>query len=204
MASGILYLSKLDPALTDTAQLPKSSIVFLVVVGAGALIISFMGCWGAVRESPALLCSFSAVILILLLAELVAAALIIKYSGDFEQLAKEGLMDALKNRNNTAEYNAIDDIQMQLHCCGVQDSHDYSAESPLPASCCPPADRPAPETCPLDKAYQTGCWPALDSSLGPVWQTVAAAGIVVAVIQVAAVVGSCCLARAFRREYDIV
>lgn len=201
MASGILYLSKLEPTLTDTAQLPKSSIVFLVVVGAGALIISFMGCWGAVRESPALLCSFSAVILILLIAELVAAALVVKYSGDFEQLAKEGLMQALRERSDAVKYNAIDDIQAELQCCGVQDSRDYNTT--LPASCCPPADR-TDAACPQEQAYKTGCWPALDASLGPVWQTVAAAGIVVAVIQFAAVIGSCCLARAFRREYDIV
>lgn len=202
MASGILYLSKLNPALTDTAQLPKSSVVFLVVVGVVALIISFMGCWGAVRESPGLLCSFSALVLILLLAELVAAALVCKYSGEFEELATEGLMQALKDRNDTVNYNAMDDIQTQLHCCGVRGADDYDkAGKTLPQSCCPEGDR---DQCQKDKVFPTACWPALQSMLSPVWQTVAAAGIVVALIQLAAVIGSCCLARAFRREYDIV
>ena len=206
VASGLLYLSKLNDAVTETAHVPKSSVVFLVVVGAVALVISFLGCWGAVRESPSLLTSFSVLILILLLAELVVAGLVIKYSGEFEQVATDGLLQALHSRNTSHDaYNAIDDIQTQLHCCGVRAVSDYNTTA-LPDSCCPAGTSvgTAVGTCTADGAYKQACWSALRDELEPVWHTVAAAGIVVALIQLAAVIGSCLLARAFRREYDVV
>jgi hypothetical protein len=202
VAAGLLYLSKLNTTLTDTAQLPKSSVLFLVVVSGVALVISFLGCCGAVRESPCLLSSFAGLILILLLGELVVAALL---SGvNFDDLASNGLMTALKHRNDTAHYNAIDDIQIQLHCCGVKSIADYPDPANLPYSCCPESDPAVHETCPPQKAYPETCMTALRNELKPAVYTVATAGIIVALIQLAAVIGSCCLARAFRREYDVV
>lgn len=203
VASGLLYLSKLGSALSETTELPKSSVVFLVVVAGIALVISFMGCWGAVRESPCLLSSFAVFILLLLVAELVVAALVTKYSGEFESLAADGMLKALHERRDTG-YNAIDDIQTQLKCCGVRGISDYNTTK-LPDSCCPPTGPPEQEHhCTSDQAYPQACLPVLRDELSPFWHTVAAAGIIVALIQLGAVIGSCCLARAFRREYDVV
>lgn len=201
VGSGASYLSKVNAAITDSAHVPQSSVVFLVVVGAGVMIISFMGCCGAMRESPCLLRSFAGVVLVLLLAELVVGALVIKYRGEFEQVASEGLLEALHNRNDTG-YNAIDDIQTQLHCCGVRSVKDYNDTEHLPHSCCPLAVSDA--ECKKEQAYAEDCLSALKNELSPVWRTVAIACILVAVIQAAAVIGSCLLARAFRREYDVV
>lgn len=202
VASGVVYLSKLSPALTDATQLPKSSVVFLVVVAAVALVISFMGCWGAVRESPCLLSSFALFILIILLAELVVAALVSKYSGEFEDLAADGMLQSLYQKREEGHYNAMDDIQKQLKCCGVRGISDYNTT--LPRSCCPDDNPPDTEECTKQHAFTQPCLPAVRDELTPVWHTVAAAGIIVALIQLGAVVGSCCLARAFRREYDVV
>lgn len=200
VASGLLYLSELGSTLKETADLPKPAVIFLVVVSGVALVISFLGCCGAVRESPCLLSSFAAFILILLLSELVVAILL---SGvNFEQLTADALRAELNKRNETAPYNAIDDIQIQLKCCGVTGINDYPDMTKLPYSCCP--NHGSHDTCQSHDAYQQPCMTPVRDRLKPSLYTAATAAIIVALIQLGAVIGSCCLVRAFRREYDVV
>ena len=180
-------------------ELPKSSVVFLVIITAFVLLISFMGCCGAVKESPCLLTSYAVVILIILLVELVIAALIYRYRNVFDEVGEKGLQRTLDKYNSTQSYNAFDDMQRNLQCCGVNSASDWDGK-PFPSSCC--AEHV--QTCDKGNAYNQGCWKAIKDYLQPAWSAMAVVGIIVALIQFAAVAGSCCLARAFRREYDVV
>lgn len=203
LISGGVFLSNAGKVTGEDVaeELPKSSVVFLIIIAAVVLLISFMGCCGAVKESPCLLSSYAVVILIILLTELVIAALIYRYRNDFDELGEKGLQKTLNKYNKTLGYNAIDDIQRNLQCCGVKDSSDWKDKlEGLPASCCP--DHVTP--CDKNNAYKSGCWAAMKDYLQPAWSAMAVVGITVALIQFAAVAGSCCLARAFRREYDVV
>ena len=100
VVSGALYLSKLSDAVEDTTQVSKPAVILLVLGGSATLVVSFMGCWGAARESPCLLCSYAFVILLILVAELVIAALVLKNRSSFEESATSGMLAALERRSS--------------------------------------------------------------------------------------------------------
>uniref|UniRef100_A0A8C6ZTB0 Tetraspanin n=1 Tax=Nothoprocta perdicaria TaxID=30464 RepID=A0A8C6ZTB0_NOTPE len=101
---------------------------FLIVIGAILLIIGFLGCCGAQKESKCLLMTFFTVVLIIFIAEIAAAVVALVYTG---------LVSAMFE----SWAGLIGDL-WDLHCCGLNNYTDLS-ESPwvvqrksYPAPCC--------------------------------------------------------------------
>uniref|UniRef100_A0A8B9UX26 Tetraspanin-1 n=1 Tax=Anas zonorhyncha TaxID=75864 RepID=A0A8B9UX26_9AVES len=60
---------------------------FLIVIGAILLIIGFLGCYGAQKESKCLLMMFFSVVLIIFIAEIAAAVVVLVYTSLVSGLA---------------------------------------------------------------------------------------------------------------------
>jgi hypothetical protein len=84
-------------------SLYTSAAYIMIVVAALAAIISFFGCFGAIKESKCMLGTYFVLILAMFIVMVVGAVL--AYTGDFETALKDPLTDALKHYKD----NAVDD-----------------------------------------------------------------------------------------------
>jgi len=213
VSSGAILLASLrDNGIDDTVSTPKTSCVVLIAVGSVALIISFLGCCGAIKESHQMLYTYGSVLFILFVIELIAAGAVIGFKSDIKQEAISGIKAAMENypKNQTStDYNVIDDMQRSLHCCGaenVTDWHDifpFNATGPnwrYPSSCC--NNTQSTDEC--HTPYATPCWQAIEQELHGSSKTLIGFSIAIAVVHFLAVIASCVLARTFKREYDVV
>ncbi|KGL73907.1 Tetraspanin-1, partial [Tinamus guttatus] len=104
---------------------------FLIVIGAILLIIGFLGCCGAQKESKCLLMLFFTVVLIIFIAEVAAAVVALVYTGLAETLLTATVAPLLKDKFGKDEsLTQIWNVTMnELHCCGLNNYTDLT-ESP--------------------------------------------------------------------------
>ncbi|VDK29592.1 unnamed protein product [Dibothriocephalus latus] len=142
---------------------------------------------------------FAAIIIILLIAEIVAGALVFVYRGRFVNLVAYGLasqISQLKNFNTTQYEDireAINVFQEKLQCCGGYNASDWG--TPFPSSCC--AGNPAQCTSP----YEQGCAQALYDYINKESVSVGIILFIMAVLQLGAIIAAFYLASS-AREYE--
>ena len=186
--------------------MPTGSLYLLVAVSVVAIIISFLGCCGAAQESSCMLYTYGTIVFLLLVTEVVCGGLVFAFRKDMEQAIQKGLYAARDAYENVTEkYKPMDDIQHSFKCCGVKDKSDWddyktSHNDFLPASCCEKNTGP----CDPKEAYEQGCWPSLAVEFGYIAKVAGIVAVSVALTQLVAVIGTCLLARAFKREYEVV
>ncbi|XP_010225967.1 PREDICTED: tetraspanin-1 [Tinamus guttatus] len=140
---------------------------FLIVIGAILLIIGFLGCCGAQKESKCLLMLFFTVVLIIFIAEVAAAVVALVYTGLAETLLTATVAPLLKDKFGKDEsLTQIWNVTMnELHCCGLNNYTDLT-ESPwlqkyksYPAPCCS-GKQPCNETL-AEESDVPGCFQQL-------------------------------------------
>ncbi|NXL60246.1 TSN1 protein, partial [Chordeiles acutipennis] len=116
---------------------------FLIVIGAILLVIGFLGCCGAQKESKCLLMMFFSVVLIIFIAEVAAAVVALVYTGLAETLLTAVVTPLLKEKYGMDDnFSRIWNVTMsEVHCCGLNnytdftDSPWYKNEGTYPAPC---------------------------------------------------------------------
>jgi len=189
-------------------HLPEGTLYLLIGVSVVAIVISFFGCCGAVQESPCLLYTYASIVFLLLALQIAAAGLIFAFRKDMEQEFKDALKKAIdhyEDKEGGPEYKEIDDLQRSLKCCGIENSHDWdpyvTKHGSFPQSCCANTNQ---TKCNDKEIHAESCWNVLNNQLKSVAQVAGIVALAVASIQLIAVIGSCLLARSFRREYEVV
>jgi len=204
------FTTQVYDVLKDTLKLDEDAIkavlspetidnaAILIIVGGGiVMILGFLGCFGAMRESQCLLVTFF-IFLFLILGVLVAGAiLVLAFPTTLENNFKPELKKLFDQWTNSNVNETIDFIQMELHCCGIDGSQDYTnANKTIPTSC-------------KDKdgaVYPNGCLAAFGQKINDElahrpWM-VGGIGIGVLAILVIGMVLSCCLFCAVRKADD--
>ncbi|XP_061438284.1 tetraspanin-16 isoform X4 [Rhineura floridana] len=102
-----------------------------IAVGTFLLLMGFMGCWGAMKESKCLLLVFFVVILILFIAEVAGAVVVLLFSSVadiFIEHLKNWAMKTLKEDYGRQEdITAIWETTMkELECCGFNSYTDFN------------------------------------------------------------------------------
>ncbi|KAM5256356.1 leukocyte surface antigen CD53 isoform 2-T2 [Ctenodactylus gundi] len=116
----------------------------LVIVGSIVMVVAFLGCMGSIKENKCLLISFFALLLIILLAEVILAILLFVYEQKLDEYVNEGLTDSIQRyHSDNSTKMAWDSIQPFLHCCGINNTSDWT--------------RGRPASCPNDSQVQ-GCY----------------------------------------------
>ncbi|KAM6128662.1 tetraspanin-1 [Phoenicopterus ruber ruber] len=117
---------------------------FLIVIGSILLVIGFLGCYGAQKESKCLLMMFFSVVLIIFIAEIAAAVVALVYTGLAETLLTSVVTPLLKKKYGSDKtFTEIWNTTMQqVHCCGLNNYTDFT-DSPwhqetktYPVPCC--------------------------------------------------------------------
>ncbi|NWH50769.1 TSN1 protein, partial [Fregata magnificens] len=117
---------------------------FLIVIGSILLVIGFLGCCSAQKESKCLLMMFFSVVLIIFIAEVAAAVVALVYTGLAETLLTAVVTPLLKEKYGADKsLTHIWNVTMtEVHCCGLNnytdftDSPWYKEEGTYPAPCC--------------------------------------------------------------------
>nr|XP_047915155.1 tetraspanin-1 isoform X1 [Anser cygnoides] len=117
---------------------------FLIVIGAILVIIGFLGCYGAQKESKCLLMMFFSVVLIIFIAEIAAAVVVLVYTSLAETFLTAVVTPILKEN-----YGANDDFtriwnatMSEVGCCGLNNYTDfenspwYTQHKTYPPPCC--------------------------------------------------------------------
>ncbi|KFQ11632.1 Tetraspanin-1, partial [Haliaeetus albicilla] len=101
---------------------------FLIVIGSILLVIGFLGCCGAQKESKCLLMMFFSVVLIIFIAEIAAAVVALVYTGLAETLLTAVVTPLLKEKYGVdSSLTHIWNVTMnEVHCCGLNNYTDFT------------------------------------------------------------------------------
>lgn len=188
------FLQKIPEAPGELGQLLNVGYL-LIAVGAVLLILGFLGCCGAIRESRCMLLMFFVIILIVFIAEVAGAIVLLVFKHLAENLINQVGTAAVKNIRQ--DYGINDDItglwnttMNTLKCCGFYNSSDFT-DSPFvnqtgfyPSQCCLSAP------CTAANSAVPGCFPALKKLVDDNAVIIIAVALGIAALEVAAMVVS--------------
>ncbi|XP_068148868.1 CD63 antigen [Drosophila tropicalis] len=180
---------------------------FLIVIGSFIIVITFFGCWGALKENYCLVLSFSVMLAIIFILELAAGISGYVLRNDAENLIKTSLTNSLSEYNELNQNPTTklwDDVQRNFDCCGVTNFSDWSNlfdNTSLPLSCCNvPVGAIGTFSClntteSIIDRHSDGCLTGFSNYIAAHAVSLGAAGVVIAVLQFFGVIFACWVAR---------
>ncbi|XP_016942048.2 CD63 antigen [Drosophila suzukii] len=180
---------------------------FLIVIGSFIIVISFFGCWGALKENYCLVLSFSIMLAIIFILELAAGISGYVLRNDASKLIQTSLTASLKEYggdNQNATTRLWDDVQREFDCCGVTSYSDWNvtfSDDLLPISCCSvPVGAVGSFNCwanvtSVGVRHEYGCLDGFSSYISAHAVSLGAAGVVIAILQFFGVIFACYIAR---------
>jgi len=188
-----------------------SSPILLIIVGTIITVIAFFGCCGAIKENHCMIVTFAVLLGIIFILELAAGIAAYVLRKDLEETITKAMEDGIKNYDNPDAIDVKrtwDAIQHDLHCCGTNSSDSWLAKYPngtVPDSCCKESDHPGCGRTPRTEAInEEGCLKKFFNMSNKTAYIVGGVGVGIAFVQVIGVLFACCLARAIKREYEVV
>ncbi|XP_062353719.1 tetraspanin-1 [Cinclus cinclus] len=155
-------------ALSSSVLQVVNVAYLLIVIGAILLVIGFLGCYGAQKESKCLLMMFFSVVLIIFIAEVAAAVVALVFTGLAETLLTGLVTPLLKEKYGLdPTFTQIWNVTMtEVHCCGLNnytdfdDSYFYGKYHSYPSQCCGDTGALCNSTLAAEKAVK-GCFPQI-------------------------------------------
>uniref|UniRef100_A0A1A8RUF8 Tetraspanin n=1 Tax=Nothobranchius rachovii TaxID=451742 RepID=A0A1A8RUF8_9TELE len=129
--SGSLFglLEQVEDAPDGLSQLVNVSYL-LIGVGAALLVIGFLGCCGAIRESRCMLMTFFCIVLIIFLAEVAGAIVLLVFQDVAHQLLDDVEDKVIASiRKSFGEENSMTSLwnatMEEFKCCGYRNYTDF-------------------------------------------------------------------------------
>ncbi|XP_028857147.1 tetraspanin-1 isoform X2 [Denticeps clupeoides] len=138
------FLGLLGPFSQNALQFVNVGF-FCIAIGAVLVLLGFLGCCGAHKESRCLLIMFFSIILIIFIAEVAAGVVALAYSSFAESILKGWAMPALKDQygNDPVITKLWNATMIELNCCGFSNYGDFNNSyyythnnQSYPPSCC--------------------------------------------------------------------
>lgn len=213
-----------EPAVIDQAG------YILIALGAFIFIISFLGYCGSIKESRVLLTAYGIFLIIIFCLQIALVVLCTAYKSHADTHTKGFLKHTLETyyttgSNKDAVTHSWDLIMSHMQCCGVDNYHDFqTAKLFVNAASIEGFGRKIPEACCVltgDKAlitpqdasctknptdtnsyWNTGCFDRTTQLIEDNLTLVIGAVVVVAAVELLAIIFSFCLCRAVGKERD--
>ncbi|XP_076293582.1 CD63 antigen [Lasioglossum baleicum] len=183
--------------------------VFMIVIGAVVFVVSFFGCCGAVKENHCMIITFSVLLLLIFVLELVAGISGYMMQREVRHMVENRMNSTMKEYfNNENVRKSWDIMHHDLQCCGMKGPDDWASVGfsgdNLPSSCC--KEIALKDKCDINSVsiYRGGCMQNLQAAIEHNALILGGVGIGIAIIQLIGVIFACCLARSIRREYETV
>ncbi|KAG7242830.1 hypothetical protein INR49_018085 [Caranx melampygus] len=142
-------ISKESFAQEKISSIGTDPMLILVTLGLLLTMLCLSGCVGAIRENCCLLKLFSAAVLMLITAQVLAAILAYSTQDQIGSYLRSGMLTAMVRYQDDVDLRFItDEIQSNLQCCGADNYRDwevniyYNCSAPgvlacgVPATCC--------------------------------------------------------------------
>nr|XP_058945825.1 CD151 antigen-like [Pocillopora verrucosa] len=203
--------------LSDSSS-AASGAVFLIIIGVIVAIVGFLGCCGAWKENYCMVTTYAILLAIIFILEIAAGAVAYAYKGKLEDYTKKALDDGIDKYldGDKDAIKAIDNIQKQFKCCGVDGYENYlnaSDDKKFPKTCCK-NEKHCPGTVGDvkklngtkldDEIYTKGCLKQFEQFLHDHILIVGGVGIGIAFVQLIGILFACCLMRSIKAEYEVV
>ncbi|BFZ21681.1 hypothetical protein BsWGS_24720 [Bradybaena similaris] len=183
--------------------------ILLIVVGVIIFLLAFFGCCGAVRENYCLTMTFAVCLGIIFILEIAGGIAGFVLREKIENEIKDVLSRNIEQKHNdSGAIESWNNLQKEFECCGANNYTDWvtAGVNPIPASCECAASKSA------DQCYtyfgrrlnKAGCAKELEVWLQGKIVIIGGVGIGLAFVQVVGIVFACCLARAIKKEYEVV
>lgn len=119
-----LYLQTMSDQRTDYYL----GTYIILGIGSMVTIMGFLGCCGAWKESPWMLGTFFAFLVIIFFGEVASGVLIYYQESNYESMIDKSVRNTVEvqyNSTNTAVLHTFDLMQEGLECCGVENPRDW-------------------------------------------------------------------------------
>ncbi|KRT80284.1 Tetraspannin [Oryctes borbonicus] len=186
-------------------NLYAGSIYVLIGTGSIAVIISCIGCIGAVQEIKCLLVVYWITIFILFITMFVGGVLGYVFRGKVETTIENTMYASLRSYESERWATvAWDDTQRNLLCCGVRGLHDWQGR--IPDSCCRDSVPGKSQSCQnvaqknSTILYTDGCLDVTKRYVQAQAVVIASAGIACACVMLLGMLFSCCLYKSIKDE----
>ncbi|KAI4497170.1 hypothetical protein M0802_007654 [Mischocyttarus mexicanus] len=115
-------------SLAHEQQNFNAGLYILLVAGLVMLVVAFLGCWGAFRESQCMLVGFFSCLLVVIVAQIAAGVWLYSNSNRLEELVKLSVINTVKNEYGVVEFRTqtVDAFQSGLGCCGATGPADWA------------------------------------------------------------------------------
>lgn len=177
--------------ISDEHNIVAPSILF-IVFGSIIFVIAFFGCCGAIRESYCMTSTYGFFLMVMIVAQIVIAALVFIYVGDARDAFKKGFARVFDERDRPANAELIDTIQSNLECCGKSSFLDWGLS--YPKSCC------QSQTSLVCVPFTTGCQQRLGEFIDTAGDVLGWVSLGVAAVQLVGLIAACCLANGIRNQ----
>nr|CAD7392098.1 unnamed protein product [Timema cristinae] len=141
---GLSLWLKFEPGLQDwfdklSLQAVYTGVYILIVVSALVMIVSFVGCCGALMEQTLPLYVFIALQVVSFILGLAGAAVLLDhttYDSSLQPLIRNSMNNLISTSQNENSANILRMIQENIGCCGADGPTDYiNMKKPLPTEC---------------------------------------------------------------------
>ncbi|CAL4060780.1 unnamed protein product [Meganyctiphanes norvegica] len=221
-----LFLFGLSIVVTTSVALSKSGQfgdlladgtftlpIIVLIVGVFILLLGFFGCCGAKKENPCMLYTYASVLVVLIIAQVTCAILLLVYKDTAEDFIKGGMyngFDKYGNANDPDLKKALDKIQNDLECCGVEGPEDWKNATHLDKlsvadGCCKDME----DGCGHDyfngpinpeEIYTDGCYDVIKEQLLGLGLGITGLILAAAGVQLAIVILACMLAKKGKKD----
>ncbi|CAH8485727.1 unnamed protein product [Schistosoma intercalatum] len=103
--------------------------IIIIIIGAIVLIVSFLGCCGAIKENVYMLYLYSFLLIVLLISELAVPIVAYVYRQEIDERLEKSMTSAINNPTKEVTL-FMDLIQSSFQCCGVKGPKDYTKSAP--------------------------------------------------------------------------
>jgi len=178
--------------------------IFIIIIGCVIFVIAFFGCCGAWNESACMVYTYSALLTVILIAELGAAIAAFALKGDLKSVIEDKMVEGMDNYGKEGYEgvtNAWDVVQTDLHCCGSTDYTDWFKNSTqtVPDSCCLVDTKGCGSNPDKSQIYTKGCLTEFEDQFVGNIGLVGGIALGVAAFQFLGIIFSCCLGRRIRQ-----
>ncbi|XP_054463818.1 tetraspanin 35 [Anoplopoma fimbria] len=191
------FLGKIENAPAELTQVLNVGYL-LIAIGALLLVIGFLGCCGAVRESKCMLLLFFVIVLVVFIAEVAGAVVILVFRplADelFTKFGTAAVQNIKKDYGKNPDVTGLWNTTMNtLNCCGFYNSSDFVGSpyysdngNQYPPQCCPGIVGPCNQTVADSVTTITGCFPKIKQLIDDNTVVIVAVALGIAVLEICA------------------
>ncbi|XP_053299244.1 tetraspanin 35 [Pleuronectes platessa] len=195
------FLGKIEDAPSQLGQVLNVGYL-LIAIGALLLVIGFLGCCGAMKESKCMLLLFFIIVLLVFIAEVAGAVVILVFRPLADELLQKLSTAAVQNIKK--DYGKNQDItglwnttMTGLQCCGFQNSSDFVGspyyvdhDQQFPPQCCPDTPSSCNQTNADSGKINPGCFQKIWDLINSNTLVIVGVALGIAVLEICAMVVS--------------